>query len=376
MANRTAKLSLCIVALLSLTVACSREREEKKTKPPVLVKTAAAIRKTVPVQLRVIGTVEAVSTVAVKAQVNGMLEKVHFLEGEDVHAGQLLFTIDSRPFNAALRQAKAALARDIAQEKFARNQASRYGELVKDGIVTQDQYEQLRANADALAETVRADRAAVYNAEIQVGYCSIRSPLGGRAGSLAVHAGNLVKANDNPVLVNINQISPILVGFSVPEKDLARIMKYKAEGTLKVEAQIQDASGHTEQGDLSFLDNAVDSATGTFRVKGKFPNRDKRLWPGQFVTVTLTLTSISDAVTVPSQAVQTGQQGQYVFVVKRDRTVESRPVATGIGHGGETVIEKGINPGDLVVTDGHLQLVPGARVTIKREPDRGTATRQ
>lgn len=366
---------ICISALFLLLPACSSKREQTKAKMPVVVKTATARSKTVPVQIRLIGTVEAVSTVAVKAQVNGMLEKVHFVEGEDVRRGQLLFTIDNRPFDAALRQSKAALARDIAQEKFAGEQARRYGELVRDGIVTQDQYEQLRANAEALAETVRADRAAVYNAELQLGYCSIRSPLDGRAGALSVHVGNLVKANDNPVLVNINQISPIYVAFSVPEKDLARIMRYKSAGTLKVEAQVQDTTGHAEQGELSFLDNAVDTGTGTIRMKGTFLNREKRLWPGQFVTVTLTLTLVKDAVVVPAQAVQTGQQGQYVFVVQAGRTVESRSVVTGVEHAGEIVIEKGVKTGEVVVTDGHLQLVPGSKITIKNETVKGTLTR-
>jgi len=334
------------------------------------------MRKTVPVQLRIIGSVEALATVSIKSQVNGMLEKVHFQEGDDVRRGELLFTIDSRPFEAVLRQAKAALSRDIAQEKFARDQARRYGGLLKDGIVTQDQYEQLRTNADALAESVRADRATVDNAAVMLGYCFIRSPIDGRTGNLMVQRGNLVKANDVPVLVTINQINPIYVTFSVPEMELAGIKKYMASGDLKVEALIPNDTGPPEQGVISFLDNMVDTTTGTIKIKGTFANKQRRLWPGQFVNVVLTLATIPNAVIVPAQAVQTGQEGLFVFVVKQDRTVELRPVVTGETYNGETVIEKGLNVGETVVTDGQLQLLPGTRVTFGTETSKGKVTRQ
>ncbi len=359
-------LSAVIIVSLLFT-ACSAEKEKPKPKPPVPVKVATAVQKTVPVQIRVIGNVEAYNTVSIKAQINGMLETVHFREGQDVKKGQLLFTIDRRPFVAALNQAKAALARDAAQERYARQQARRYGELVKDGIVTQDQYDQLRANADALAETVRADRASVDNAAVQLGYCIIRSPIDGRTGNLMVQKGNLVKANDVPVLVTINQVNPIYVTFSVPEKELAEIKKYMAAGNMKVEAFVPNDAGPAEQGTLSFLDNIVDTATGTIKIKGTFANRERRLWPGQFVNVALTLTSIPNAVIVPTQAIQTGQAGQFAFVVKPDRSVESRAVVTGEVLDGETVVSKGVNPGETVVTDGQLQLVPGSRVVIKTE---------
>jgi multidrug efflux system membrane fusion protein len=352
-----------LVSMLFLP-ACS-EKEKPKAKPPVPVMAATAVQKTVPVQIRVIGNVEAYNTVSIKAQVNGMLEKVLFSEGQDVKKGQLLFTIDKRSFGAALSQARAAMARDTAQEKYAREQARRYGELLKDGIVTQDQYDQLRSNADALAESVRADRAAVDNAAVQLSYCSIRSPIDGRTGNLMVQQGNLVKANDVPVLVTINQINPIYVTFSVPEKNLAEIKKYMAAGNLRVEAFVPNDSGPAEQGELSFLDNAVDTATGTIKIKGTFANKGRRLWPGQFVNVALTLTNIPNAVIVPTQAIQTGQEGQYIFVVKPDHTVESRPVTAGESLDGETVVLKGVNPGETLVTDGQLNLAPGSRVEIK-----------
>ncbi|MHC1698176.1 MAG: efflux RND transporter periplasmic adaptor subunit [Geobacteraceae bacterium] len=365
-----------VVGIVSaLLTACSGNVETPKAKPSVPVTVSKSTRKAVPVQLRIIGSVEAISTVSIKSQVNGMLETVHFQEGEDVGRGALLYTIDSRPFEAALRQAKAALSRDIAQEKYARDQARRYAELLKDGIVTQDQYEQLRSNAEALAETVRAGRAAVENAAVMLGYCTIRSPIDGRTGNLMVQRGNLVKANDEPTLVIINQIAPIYVVFSIPEKELAGIKKHMAAGDLKVEALIPNDPGPAEQGVISFLDNVVDTTTGTIKLKGAFPNKQRRLWPGQFVNVVLTLATIPNAVTVPVQAVQTGQEGLFVFVVKPDHTVEFRPVVTGDMTNGETVIEKGLNGGETVVTDGQLQLTPGARVTFAAESEKGKDSR-
>lgn len=361
------RLFMLLLVVCALLPACSRSEEKPKAKPPVPVTVAAAERKSVPAQIRVIGAVEALAAVSIKSQVNGMLEKVYFREGDDVSRGALLFSIDSRPFEAALRQARAALTRDIAQEKFARNQARRYGELLKDGIVTQDQYEQFQTNAEALAESVRADRAAVDNAAVMVGYCSIRSPIDGRTGNLMVQTGNLVKANDVPILVTINKITPIYVTFSVPEKELAEIKKHMASGDLKVEAIIPTDSGPAEQGVISFLDNMVDTTTGTIKLKGTFANKQRRLWPGQFVNVVLTLATIQNAVIVPAQAVQTGQDGPFVFMVKPDQRVEIRPVIAGDTNNGETVIEKGLHGGETVVTDGQLQLSPGARVKIQPE---------
>jgi membrane fusion protein, multidrug efflux system len=355
--------------LLSLLLAgCSVKEEKPRAKPPVLVGAEKVMRKNVPVQVRAIGNVEAYSTVSIKAQVNGMLDKVHFQEGSDVKQGQLLFTIDPRPFESALRQAKAVLARDVAQEKFARGQLRRYAELLRDGIVTQDQYDQLQANADALAETVRADRATVDAATIQLGYCFIRSPIEGRTGNLLVRQGNLVRANDEPVLVTINRINPIYVSFAVPENKLTEIKRYMAAGSLKVEAFMADPSGPAEQGVLSFIDNMVDATTGTIRIKGIFDNKQRRLWPGRFVDVTVTLTSLPNAVVAPSRAIQTGQEGPYVFVIKPDRSVETRPVVIGEELDGETVVLRGVAYGESVVTDGHLRLTPGAKVEIRKEP--------
>ncbi len=363
-----------ILAALAFLSACSQNGARGDVAQPFMsvvapVTVAPVAQKTVPVELRAIGNVEAYSTVSVKSQVEGQLERVYFREGQDVKKGDLLFTIDSRPFEAALRQAEANLARDQAQEKNARAQADRSEKLFESGIVSKDQFDQVRTNFDALQAAVRADQAAVENAKIQLGYCSIRSPIEGRTGNLMVHEGNVVKANDTALVV-INQINPLYVDFSVPEQFLPEIKKYQTRGKLKVEAIMPNEEARPEQGVLTFVNNAVDSGTGTILLKGAFPNTEKRLWPGQFVNVVLVLTSLPNAVVVPSQAVQTGQQGQYAFVVKPDLTVDLRPVATGETIGGETVIEKGLQPGEKVVTDGQLLLRPGAKVEVKKSSEK------
>lgn len=359
-----------ILAALAILSACSQNGTRGNVAQPFMsvaapVTVAPVGQKTVPVTLRAIGNVEAYSTVSVKSQVEGQLERVYFREGQDIKKGDLLFTIDSRPFEAALRQAEANLARDQAQEKNARAQADRSEKLFESGIVSRDQFDQVRTNFDALQAAVRADQAAVENAKIQLGYCSIRSPIEGRTGNLMVHEGNVVKVNDTALVV-INQINPLYVDFSVPEQHLPEIKKYQARRKLKVEAIVPNEEAHPEQGVLTFVNNAVDSATGTILLKGTFPNLEKRLWPGQFVDVKLALTLLPNAVVVPSQAVQTGQQGLYAFVVKPDMTVDLRPVVAGETIGDETVIEKGLQPGEKVVTDGQLLLRPGAKVEVRK----------
>jgi multidrug efflux system membrane fusion protein len=261
--------------------------------------------------------------------------------------------------------AEAARARDIALKENAEKEVRRYASLVEKNLVPRQQYDQFASSAAALEATVQADTAAVENARVQLAYCFIRSPIDGRTGSLLVQAGNVVKAND-ATLVTINQVIPIRVSFSIPEQYLADVRKYKAAGTLKVEAAPQDGKADPVPGALSFIGNAVDPGTGTIQLKGTFPNADRRLWPGQFANVVLTLTVRSGAVVVPSEAIQTGQQGQYVFVVRPDLTVEARPVATGEAFEGETVIVKGVLAGEKVVTDGQLRLVPGTKVEERK----------
>jgi multidrug efflux system membrane fusion protein len=332
--------------------------------PPVPVTAALSVQKDVPVQLRAIGTAEASSTVSVKTMVNGQIVKVGFREGQDVRKGDLIFVIDPRPYEAALKTAEANLARSLALKENAERDVKRYAFLIEKDLVPKQQFDQVVSNAAALAATVHADNAVVENARVQLDYCFLRSPIDGRTGTLLIKEGNVVKAND-AALVTIHRIAPINVTFSVPEQYLADIRKYRDARTLGVEATIPGQEDQPARGTLAFISNAVDNATGTIQLKGTFPNGDRRLWPGQFVNVTMTLTTKPGAVLVPTPAVQTGQKGQYVFVVRADNTVESRPVVSGETTGGDTVIEKGIRAGERVVTDGQLRLVPGARVEIK-----------
>lgn len=359
------------VAFASLALcSCGKKKEPPKARPPVPVETASAVARSIPVELAAIGSVEAFSAVTVKSQVDGTVVKVHFAEGHDVRKGDILFSIDTAPFQAALRHAEAVLARDQAQAKNAEEQASRYASLVKDGIVTREQYGAYRTTAEALQATVAADRAAVENARILLGYCTIRSPLTGRTGNLVINTGNLVNSNDTSLLT-INQINPIYVTFSLPEKDLPEIMRKMAAGRLSVTASLPSDPTATEQGTVTFLDNMVDPATGMFKLKGTFANKGRKLWPGQFANVVLTLSILTEAVVVPQQAVLTGQSGQFLFIVKSDGTVEQRQVVTGIGYGGVTVIKQGVLPGEAVVIDGQMRLMPGAKVEVRKPEIQG-----
>ncbi|MGH9648988.1 MAG: efflux RND transporter periplasmic adaptor subunit, partial [Terriglobales bacterium] len=340
--------------------------------PAAPVSVAKVEQKSVPLELRVIGAVEAYSTVEAKAQVDGQLTEVHFTEGQDVRKGQLLFTIDRQPFEAELKRAEASLARNQAQAQNAQVQAARYTRLVGEGVVAKEQYEDVMTNAEALEAAVRADKAAVENAKVRLAYTSIHSPIDGRTGSLKVHRGNIVKANDEKsTLVVINQLTPIYSSFALPEQDLSEVRRYMAAGKLKVEATIPQDAGPAAEGLVTFVDNAVDRTTGTIRLKATFPNHDRRLWPGQFVNVVLTLAEQKDALVVPSDAVQTGQQGLFVWVVKPDLTVESRPVKVARTRDNESVISQGLAAGETVVTDGHLRLMPGGRVQIKNGTNGG-----
>lgn len=360
-----------LLAALLVCGACAK-KEKPKTKPPVPVTVAVAQQKDMPVQVKAIGNIEPYNSVAIKSQINGQIARVHFKEGSDVQKGALLITLDPESFEAMLSQSEATLAKDQAQAKFGRSQADRYASLLKDGIVTHDQYDQLRANADSYASTVVADRAAIKNAKIQLSYCYIRSPISGRTGNLSLQIGNLVKANDVP-LVTVNQINPIYATFSIPEKRLAEVKRAMAGGELTIEAVIPNEPGLKETGTISFLDNAVNAATGTIKLKGVFANTSRRLWPGQFVDVLITLSSRQNVVVVPNQAIQLSQQGQFIYVVKPDSTAEMRQVSVGTSVGGESVIDKGVAPGETVVVDGQLRLVPGAKVEAVSKQAAGVA---
>ncbi len=352
-----------IFLMVKFVPAFSRRPGPPPPKPASPVSAATVTQKTVPVRLDAIGNVEAYATVSVKSQIGGELTQVHFVKGQDVKKGDQLFTIDPRPYEAALKQAEANLAKDTAQLENARQEVRRYEEIAKEGIVSQEQNDQVRTNANSLEAAVQADKALVENAQLQLKYCYIYSPINGRTGDLMVDRGNLIKANDVPMVV-INQIQPIDVSFSVPEKYLSDIKKYMASGKIKVEAFITKDEPPVE-GELTFVDNTVDVGTGTIKLRATFANEEKRLWPGQFLTVAMTLTTKPNAVIVPSQAVQAGQRGEYVFVIKDDLTVESRPVTIATTMGNEAVVQQGLQPGERVVTDGQLRLVPGAKVEIK-----------
>jgi len=359
---------------------------------PVPVIVAMVGEKTVPINIDVIGNVEAYSTITMKAQISGQLTKVSFQEGDFVKKDDLLFTIDSRPYEAqlnqleanisrdtaALGQAQANLARDTANEKYAQTQAGRYEKLQAEGVVSKEQSDQQRSSADALAQTVLADKAAiesaraqivaskaaVENAKVMLSYTTIRSPITGRTGNLAVKQGNIVTANTSE-LMTIAEVEPIYVTFSVPESQLGDIKRYMGQGKLTVTATPQDDNTQKESGYLTFIDNTVDATTGTIKLKGTFANGDHKLWPGQFVRVTLQLTSRPNAVVVPNQAVQTGQDGQFVYVVKDDKTVEMRPVVTSTRVDQELVVDSGLQPGETIVTEGQLRLAPGSRVQVR-----------
>jgi multidrug efflux system membrane fusion protein len=319
--------------------------------------------------VRTIGNVEAYSTVSLKSRVSAVVESVNFREGQDVKKGDLLFTLDRRPFEADLHQAEASLERDVAKGQNSAAQARRFDELFQAGVASKQQYEDMRTAAAADEATVRSDRAAIEAARLKVSFCTIAAPIDGRVGSVLVYPGNVVKENDVPIMVVINQIQPIYVSFNVPEQALPEVKRFAAAGQLGVDAEVPQEPGEIERGHLTFMDNAVDRTTGTIRLKGTFENSQRRLWPGQFVNVTLRLSEEPDRVVVPNQAVQSGQSGQMVYVVRPDSTVEARGVTVARVAGPDAVIGKGLEPGETVVTDGQLRLVPGARVEIKADSD-------
>ena len=382
------------VAAALLLAACSDNAAGKARVqlPPVPVTVGEVLEKTIPVQLTAVGNAMAYTSVGIKSQISGQLVEVRFKEGQDVRKGDLLFVIDPRPFEAALRQTEAALGqrqaevrqaqaaveRDSAQLENARVQERRYRELVAKELIAREQYDQLNTNMTAMQATVEADRAAVENAKaahqaaqanvdnarLQLAYTTIHSPIDGRTGNLLVQNGNILKANDDNPIVVINQVHPIYVSFSVPEQHLAEIKKYRAAGSLQVVARPPRQKETLATGELTFVNNAVDTTTAMIQLKATFANENNVLWPGQFVDVAMVITSRT-AIVVPSQAIQPGQQGPYVFVVKPDQTVESRLVTPGVRLGAETIVEKGLKPAERVVTDGQLRLVPGARIEAR-----------
>ena len=336
----------------------------------VPVTVATVVAKTVPVRLYAIGNVEAYTTVAVKARVDGQIVSAHFREGDPVRQGEVLFNIDPRPFAAALKQAQANLLKDRALLSRAAEQEKRYQDLLAKNFISPDAFAQVRTNAETAKATVAGDEAAIESARLSLEYCTIRSPITGYAGRIQIQQGNLVKANDLP-LVTLNQVTPIYVSFSVPEQDLTEIRKYQAGGELKVQAVSGGNTNHPPiDGKLSFIDNTADTTTGTIKLKAEFANADKALWPGQFARVVMTLHDQKDAIVTPATAVQNGPNGQYVFVVKPDQTVELRNIKVARTEGDASVVASGLAAGDTVVTVGQLRLAPGVRV--RAEPARAS----
>jgi multidrug efflux system membrane fusion protein len=360
-------IGIIAVAALMGTAACSSSggKASGRALPGSPVSVAPALQKDMPLEIPTVGRVEAILSVAVKAQVGGEVTRVYFKEGQSVRKGDRLLTIDPRPFEIALKQAESLLEKDRALLQNAQADVARYGGLVQKDYVTKEQYDALLANRDVLVASVKADEANVANARLQLDYATVWSPLDGRTGSLLIDPGNIIKANDVNSAVVIYQVSPIYVSFSVPEQNLPRIRKFMAEAPLRTEAVPAGSEQPPVYGVLTFVDNAIDQSTGTIMLKATFDNRDGALWPGQFLNVRLTLTTEKGAIVIPSQAIETGQTGQYVYVIKDDMTVELRPVRLSRAYGEDSIIAEGLKPGERVVTDGQLRLVPGARVEIK-----------
>ena len=349
----------------ALLAGCSKSNPGKGSTPaPVL--TAKAVEKNMPVRISPppVGHITPILSVTIRPQIGGTISAVHFQEGREVKQGDLLFTIDPRPSQAALTLAKGNLQRDLAQLENAKIELGRNQKLLDQKLISEDVFDTSKAAVDALDGSVAADRAAVTNAELNVQYCEIRSPIDGRTGSLQFHEGNVVKAPDD-VLVSINQIHPIYAAFAVAERFLPEIQREMRDRTLKVSATYENLEGDPPQGELTFVDNSVDPLTGTIQLRATFPNASSRLWPGQFVQLDLQLNELTNVVVVPSQAVQEGQKGSYVFVVKADHTVEMRSITTSVTVQGETAVVSGLRAGEVVVTDGQLRLAPGVAVNDK-----------
>ena len=361
-------LPACFLLVLCLS-ACSNKGQAGAAasggRPPAPVVVAGVEQATIPIQITAIGNVEAYQTVQIRSQVNGQIEKIFFKEGDDVRSGQKLFELDKRPFQADLDKALAQIKHDEAQAENSRIQRERYEGLEKEGIVSHEQAGQLAAQAKADESAVDADKAAAEAARVQLQYTDIRAPIDARAGALMINAGNLVKANDTPYLVQLNQVTPIYVTFFVPESNLSRVRERAAAGQLKVLAYPKGQPESQAEGRLTFIDNGVDTTTGMFKLKATFANNDRKLWPGQFVDVALELSTERNAVVVPTKAIQTGQQGEYVYVVRADNTAESRPVKTRGTYQNMTVVAEGLRAGERVIVNGQLRVAPNAKVVVQ-----------
>jgi len=356
-----------VLAVFMAAAAAACDKPRPQANPPVPVEIAPVTQISAPLTIESNGVVEPLQTVNVLAQISGTLDSIAFSEGDEVQAGQLLFQLDPRPFQAALRQAEANLARDQAQAQSAQRDAERYKTLAEKDYVTKSQSDQAVATAEAGQASVQADKAAVDNARLNLNYATIRSPITGRTGRLLLRKGNLVRANADPLIV-INQLRPILVRFPIVQHDFPAVQRRNARGSIPVRVVMADSGKVSEVGTLAFLDNNVDSLTGTVLAKARFLNQGNALWPGEFVRVSLELDVQTNATAIPTRALRAGQDGNYVFVVGSDKVAKVRPVTVGraIGVAGDiTTIDKGLEPGEEVVVDGQSRLTPNARVTAK-----------
>jgi multidrug efflux system membrane fusion protein len=334
-------------------------------RPPAPVVVSTVEQRNVPVQITAIGNVEAYQTVQIRSQVNGQIETIHFKEGQDVRQGQLLYSLDKRPFQAALEQAQGNLKRDEAQAANAKLQAARYTDLENQGVISHEQADLQRTQSSSNSAVVYADQAAVDAAKVQLQYTDIYAPIDARAGALMMNVGNLVKANDTPFLVQLNQIAPIYVTFTIPEARLSEVRQFVAAKRLKVIAYPKGQNSNNAEGLLTFIDNGVDPQTATIKLKATFQNKDRRLWPGEFVNVVLNLSTLNNAVTVPTKAVQSGQQGDYVYVVSKDGTATPHQITTVSTYQNLTIVKSGLNPGDTVIVDGQLRVAPNGKVVVQ-----------
>jgi len=358
-----------IAAYFSTDSRAKESRKAAKGPPAVAVTVATAAQESVPIRVQAIGNVEPYLTVAVKARVDGQIVTVNFREGEEVHKGDILFRIDPRPYEAALRQAQANALRDRAARDQARSQERRYQDLLEKNFVSKEAYAQIRTNAETAEATAKASEAGLENARLNLEYCTIRSPLDGYVGKVLLQAGNLVRANDVNPLVVINQVRPVYVNFAMPEQRLPEVRKYQAASPLRVEVIPADRAAAPIVGRLVFIDNAVDPSTGTIRLRAQFDNQDAALWPGQFVNVSVRLYEQADAIIIPSQAVQSGPQGQYVYVVGDDMVADVRRIDVQEIDGERAIVARGLRKGERVVTRGQLRLGPKTRVQIGAPPE-------
>jgi multidrug efflux system membrane fusion protein len=370
---------LVLIAVLA-SVGCGKKQEVQAAsggaggRPPAAVVVAEVEQRDIPVQITAIGNIEPYQTVQIRSQVNGQIEKIFFKEGDEVKKGQLLFQLDKRPFQAELEKAVGALQRDQAQESNARSQTERYSALEKQGIVSHELAEQWRMQADSSKANIYADQAAIDAAKVQLQYTDITAPLDARTGALLINVGNLVKANDTPYLVQLNQITPIYATFSVPEAQLPEVRQYYASH-LKVLAYPKGQRDNAAEGLLTFIDNGVDTQTGTVKLKATYENRDRRLWPGEFVDVVLNLSTLHSAVLVPTKAIQSGQQGDFVYVVTPQSTAEYRLVQTAGTYQGYTIIKDGLHQGERAIVNGQLRVAPDAKVMVQSTAPSGTPDR-